>query len=80
MFHGRQDSTGLQRGRHLLYSSSVGSGLHVAVDVACSLLACSLLACLASVPVKNTEPENRVGHACTRASSIILVRVRNVLA
>ena len=40
MLHGRQDSRGLQRGMYLLYSSSGGSGLHVAVDVACSLLAC----------------------------------------
>ena len=33
-----------------------------------------------TVPIKNIDPENRVQHACTRASRIILVRVRNVLA
>ena len=32
-----------------------------------------------TVPIKNTDPENRVQHAFTRASRIILVRVRKVL-
>ena len=30
--------------------------------------------------IKNTDPENRIQYACTHASRIILIRVRNILA
>ena len=32
------------------------------------------------LPIKHTDPENRVQHVCTCASRIILAQVKNVLA